>query len=57
MSKYGGYMKLSSISRNILCAALLICGAVLFSVGAGRGEMQVVLTKAVNLCLQCIGIG
>ena len=50
-------MKLSSISRNILCAALLICGAVLCTVGAGRGEMQVVLTKAVNLCLQCIGIG
>ncbi len=50
-------MKPGNISRNIICAALLICGAVMLTIGAGRGEMQVILTKAVNLCLQCIGIG
>lgn len=38
-----------------LCAA--ICGLALMLLGICRGEMAVVLQKAVNICLECIGIG
>ncbi len=50
-------MKMNNRLKNILCAVLFICGAALCIMGANRGEMQIVLTKAVNICLQCIGIG
>lgn len=32
-------------------------GLVLMAFGICRGEMTVVLQKAVNVCLECIGIG
>ena len=36
---------------------LLVMGALLLVVGIWRGEAEVVLRKAVNLCLECVGIG
>lgn len=38
-----------------LCAA--VCGVAMMLYGAFRGEAEVVLQKAVNICLECIGIG
>ena len=32
-------------------------GILLILLGAARGEMDVVLRKAANLCMECIGIG
>lgn len=32
-------------------------GLVLMCFGICRGEMAVVLKKAVNICLECVGIG
>ncbi len=37
--------------------ALAAVGILMMVYGINRGEMTVVLTKAVNICMECIGIG
>ncbi len=36
---------------------LLAAGLVFFLVGILRGEAAVVLSKAIKLCMECVGIG
>ena len=36
---------------------LLAAGMVFFLIGIFRGEAAVVLSKAIKLCLECVGIG
>lgn len=38
-------------------AAAAIAGIAMMAYGVYRGELTVVFTKAVNICLECIGIG
>lgn len=43
--------------RNKRAAALLLLGVAFALIGWQRGEVRTVLVKAVNICLECIGIG
>ena len=36
---------------------LLAAGTVFFLVGIFRGEATAVLSKAIKLCMECVGIG
>ncbi|MDO5539124.1 MAG: CD1871A family CXXC motif-containing protein [Eubacteriales bacterium] len=36
---------------------IAVLGIGMMAYGIYRGEMAVVLTKAINICLECIGIG
>lgn len=42
---------------NALRLGLLALSLVLILAGIARGEAELVLQKAVNLCMECIGIG
>lgn len=48
---------MSAKKRNLAAGAVLLLGAVFVVLGVLRGENQTVLTKAINICLECIGIG
>ncbi len=45
------------MNKKITAAVLLIIAAACTAYGAYRGEASVVLKKAINVCLECIGIG
>lgn len=45
------------IRSNLPAIAVMLFAVVFMAIGAGRGEIAVVLKKAVNICLECIGIG
>lgn len=44
-------------ARRLAAPLLILLGLIMMAVGAWRGEAAVVLQKAVNICLECIGIG
>ena len=45
------------MKRKTVTAVLIGVGAVFLVLGVLRGEAQVVLAKAIRICLECIGIG
>lgn len=49
--------RLGSIKASRSGAILAALGLLFMGYGASRGEMPVVLEKAINICMECIGIG
>ena len=49
----------SSIILNSKCPALILMlvGVCFMGYGISRGELAVVFTKAINICMECVGIG
>lgn len=45
------------MKRKKVAFVLMGVGAVFLVYGVLRGEAQVVLAKAIRICLECIGIG
>ena len=45
------------IKRTYVLAGLLVLAVVLVVTGVVLGQPAQVLTKAINICLECVGIG
>ncbi|WP_255547720.1 CD1871A family CXXC motif-containing protein [Crassaminicella indica] len=43
--------------KNRIREMIFIVGAIFIGVGIYRGEVGRVFIKAINICLECIGIG
>ena len=50
-------MKLRNPKKAAVQAALLVVGIAMLCFGVWRGETATVLSKAIKLCLECVGIG
>jgi len=45
------------LRRNRAALLLSLAAVLLMAIGVWRGEAEVVLRKAVNICMECIGLG
>ena len=52
-----GYRKVETRKRLLIAILLLMISAGLVTAGVMRGEVFLVFTKAVHICLECIGLG
>ena len=48
---------MSFLRKNRSAAAVRLIGLLFVVVGVWRGEVEVVFRKAVNICMECIGLG
>ena len=45
------------VRRNAAALLLLAAAVLCFALGVARGEQETVFRKAVNICMECIGLG
>ena len=50
-------MKMTHAKKAAAQVVLLVAGAAMLCFGAWRGEAATVFSKAIKLCLECVGIG
>ncbi|WP_331477713.1 CD1871A family CXXC motif-containing protein [Mediterraneibacter agrestimuris] len=55
-TEYGSSKK-SFLTKNKTSLFLLLLSFAFISIGIYRDETATVLTKSINICLECIGIG
>ncbi len=48
---------MSFIRKNRIALLLIVLGIAFCFIGAYRGEIETVFRKAVNICMECIGLG
>ncbi len=48
---------MSLIRKNRAALAILALSAAFLAMGVWRGEEQTVFRKAINICMECIGLG
>ena len=48
---------MSHVKKAVAQAMLLVVGIAMLCFGVWRGEPATVLSKAIKLCLECVGIG
>lgn len=44
-------------TRRLIAGAILVAAVMMIIYGMYRGEVSIVLNKAINVCLECIGLG
>ncbi len=48
---------MSFIKKNKAALLLLVVGVAFLAIGVWRGEVETIFRKAVNICMECIGLG
>ncbi|MGI5928267.1 CD1871A family CXXC motif-containing protein [Pseudoflavonifractor sp.] len=48
---------MSFLKQNKFAFILLLVGVVFVAIGVWRGEAETVFRKAINICMECIGLG
>ncbi len=48
---------MSFLRKNKAALLLLLVGVIFLAIGVWRGEVETIFRKAVNICMECIGLG